>query len=72
MWTLIFELYSDWNWEIVDFPKNPTVLQVDYSKWQACTILSLREIQKLSSLKWIDATLFVRNRAIELIQVPWK
>lgn len=68
--TIEYELYEDWNGEIIEDCNHPVLLEISHIHWKVFDNLSLLEQQELLSLKWLDRTLYIRKKALSLLNTP--
>jgi len=59
---------ADWNSEIVDDLANPTFQYVWQIKHKVMLSLDMREWEHYMNLKWLDRELYVREKALQIIQ----
>ena len=57
----------DWNSEIVD-DMHPVISQIWDIKYKAFVALDMREYDEYMNLKWLDRELYMRKKALEIIQ----
>lgn len=58
--------YHDGNWEILE-DENPTVSQAERTKHRTAVALTQREYEEYMSLRWLERTLYIREKAMDII-----
>ena len=58
--------FADWNWIEVE-GENPTVSQAEQTKNRVSVALSQSEYDEYMSLRWLARTLYIRERAMDII-----
>ena len=60
-------IYADWNSEIID-DMHPVLKEVWNIRHRVMVSLSMREYDEYISKKWLQRELYIREKALQLIQ----